>query len=143
LSDAENLKTFGKCNNINGHGHNYSVEVRVRGPCDYKTGMVMNLVDLKAIIEQCIMIPLDHKNLDKDVPYFKDVPSTTENLAVFIFNSLKKALPKPDLLYEVKLYETDKNIVIYRGRTKNLHSNGFSRRASENICTIMSSDSDS
>lgn len=58
---------------------------------------------------------LDHKNIDKDVPYFKDVVSTTENVAIYIFNELKKLMPKPDLLYEVKIHETDKNIVIYRG----------------------------
>ena len=58
---------------------------------------------------------LDHKNLDKDVPYFKDRVSTTENVAIFIWESLKQALPEPSLLYEVKVYETDKNIVYYRG----------------------------
>lgn len=102
----------------------------------------MNLVDLKAVIEKCIMKPLDHKNLDKDVEYFKKVASTTENLAVFIYDSLKKSLPKPDLLYQVKLDETDKNSVIYRGKVKHLYSNGL-RRRSENICTNLSSDSDS
>lgn len=142
LSDEENREVYGKCNNENGHGHNYTVEVRIRGHVEPKTGMVMNLVDLKAIIERCIMKPLDHKNLDKDVPYFKLVPSTTENLAVFIFDSLKKALPKADLLYEVKICETDKNIVVYRGKTKHIYSNGF-RRSPENICSNLSSDSDS
>lgn len=142
LSDEENLEVYGKCNNVNGHGHNYTVEVRIRGHVDTKTGMVMNLVDLKAIIERCIMKPLDHKNIDVDVPYFKNIPSTTENLAVFIYDSLKKALPKPELLYEVKLYETDKNSVVYRGKTKNYFSNGL-RRSPENICSNLTSDSDS
>ncbi|KAG5674404.1 hypothetical protein PVAND_004378 [Polypedilum vanderplanki] len=142
LSDEENREVFGKCNNENGHGHNYTVEIKIRGHVDAKTGMVMNLVDLKALIEKCIMKPLDHKNLDKDVEYFKTVPSTTENLAVFIFDSLKKALLKPELLYEVKIYETDKNSVIYRGKVKNIYSNGM-RRVSANICANMSSDSDS
>ncbi|KAI2658812.1 6-pyruvoyl tetrahydrobiopterin synthase [Labeo rohita] len=101
LSDEENKRIFGKCNNPNGHGHNY-------------TGMVMNLTDLKEYIEEAIMKPLDHKNLDLDVPYFADVVSTTENLAVFIWDSMVKLLP-PDSLYEIKIYETDKNIVVYRG----------------------------
>ncbi|KAG5262662.1 hypothetical protein AALO_G00277460 [Alosa alosa] len=114
LSDEENKKVFGKCNNPHGHGHNYKVEVTVRGKIDRRTGMVMNLTDLKQYIEEAIMIPLDHKNLDKDVPYFADVVSTTENLAVFIWDSLTKLLP-PNLLYEIKVYETDKNIVVYRG----------------------------
>lgn len=61
------------------------------------------------------MEPLDHKNLDMDVPYFKNYTSTTENVAIFIWQGLKKALDKPDLLYKIKLYETDKNIVVYKG----------------------------
>ncbi|KAM6951470.1 6-pyruvoyl tetrahydrobiopterin synthase [Aplochiton taeniatus] len=114
LSDEENKKVFGKCNNPNGHGHNYKVEVTVHGKIDRHTGMVMNLTDLKQYIEEVIMIPLDHKNLDKDVPYFADVVSTTENLAVYIWDNMAKLLP-PGLLYEVKIHETDKNIVVYRG----------------------------
>lgn len=74
----------------------------------------MNLTDLKECIEEAIMKPLDHKNLDLDVPYFADVVSTTENLAVFIWESMVKLLP-PDSLHEIKIYETDKNIVVYRG----------------------------
>ncbi|XP_073684330.1 6-pyruvoyl tetrahydrobiopterin synthase [Garra rufa] len=114
LSDEENKRIFGKCNNPNGHGHNYTVEVTVRGKIDRNTGMVMNLTDLKEYIEEAIMKPLDHKNLDLDVPYFADVVSTTENLAVFIWDSMVKLL-SPDSLYEIKIYETDKNIVVYRG----------------------------
>ncbi|XP_016403093.1 6-pyruvoyl tetrahydrobiopterin synthase, partial [Sinocyclocheilus rhinocerous] len=114
LSDEENKRIFGKCNNPNGHGHNYTVEVTVRGKIDRSTGMVMNLTDLKEYIEEAIMKPLDHKNLDLDVPYFADVVSTTENLSVFIWDSMVKLLP-PDSLYEIKIYETDKNIVVYRG----------------------------
>ncbi|KTG39127.1 hypothetical protein cypCar_00014086 [Cyprinus carpio] len=114
LSDEENKRIFGKCNNPNGHGHNYTVEVTVRGKIDRNTGMVMNLTDLKECIEEAIMKPLDHKNLDLDVPYFADVVSTTENLAVFIWESMVKLLP-PDSLHEIKIYETDKNIVVYRG----------------------------
>lgn len=114
LSDEENKQVYGKCNNPNGHGHNYKVEVVVRGKIDPKTGMVMNLTDLKKCIEEVIMIPLDHKNLDKDVPYFASVVSTTENVAVYIWDNMVKVLP-PGLLYEIKIHETDKNVVIYRG----------------------------
>ncbi|XP_036428827.1 6-pyruvoyl tetrahydrobiopterin synthase isoform X2 [Colossoma macropomum] len=114
LSDEENKRIFGKCNNPNGHGHNYKVEVTVRGKIDQDTGMVMNLTDLKQYIEEAIMKPLDHKNLDLDVPYFANVVSTTENLAVYIWDSIVKLLP-PNMLYEIKVHETDKNIVIYRG----------------------------
>ncbi|XP_004569724.1 6-pyruvoyl tetrahydrobiopterin synthase [Maylandia zebra] len=114
LSDEENKEVYGKCNNPNGHGHNYKVEVTVRGKIDAKTGMVMNLTDLKKCIEEVIMIPLDHKNLDKDVPYFTTVVSTTENVAVYIWDNMVKVLP-PGLLYEIKIHETDKNVVVYRG----------------------------
>ncbi|XP_066560809.1 6-pyruvoyl tetrahydrobiopterin synthase [Amia ocellicauda] len=114
LSNEENKIIFGKCNNPNGHGHNYKAEITVRGKIDPVTGMVMNLCDLKQHIEDAIMKPLDHKNLDKDVPYFADVVSTTENVAVFIWDSLVKLLP-PDMLFEVKIHETEKNIVVYRG----------------------------
>ncbi|XP_024243650.2 6-pyruvoyl tetrahydrobiopterin synthase isoform X1 [Oncorhynchus tshawytscha] len=114
LSDEVNKRIFGKCNNPNGHGHNYKVEVTVRGKIDRHTGMVMNITDLKQHIEEVIMIPLDHKNLDKDVPYFANVVSTTENVAVYIWDNMVKQLPA-NLLYEVKIHETDKNIVVYRG----------------------------
>ncbi|XP_032393991.1 6-pyruvoyl tetrahydrobiopterin synthase [Etheostoma spectabile] len=114
LSDEENKRVYGKCNNPNGHGHNYKVEVTVRGKIDSLTGMVMNLTDLKRCIEEVIMVPLDHKNLDKDVPYFANVVSTTENVAVYIWDNMVKVLPS-NLLYEIKIHETDNNIVIYRG----------------------------
>nr|XP_006111334.1 6-pyruvoyl tetrahydrobiopterin synthase-like [Pelodiscus sinensis] len=114
LSDEENLKLFGKCNNPNGHGHNYKVVVTVRGEIDPTSGMVINLTDLKAYMQEAIMEPLDHKNLDKDVPYFADVVSTTENVAVYIWENLQKRLPA-GALYKVKVYETDQNIVVYKG----------------------------
>ncbi|CAL8303468.1 unnamed protein product [Lota lota] len=114
LSDEENQRIFGKCNNPNGHGHNYRAEVTVRGKINRVNGMVINLTDLKQCIEEVIMVPLDHKNLDKDVPYFANVVSTTENLAAYIWDGLVKILPVGEL-YEVKIYETDKNIVVYRG----------------------------
>lgn len=94
------------------------MEVTVCGPVDPVTGMVMNLSDLKLFMKKVLMDQLDHKNLDKDVPYFKNTVSTTENVAIYIFNELKRIMPNSDLLYEVKIYETDKNIVIYRGEQK-------------------------
>ena len=115
FSSEDNKTIFGKCNNPNGHGHNYVVEVTVKGPVDHDTGMVMNLTDVKKIINESVMKPLDHKNLDKDVPYFKNVVSTTENVAIFIFNSIRSELPNQVSLYEIKVWETEKNIVVYRG----------------------------
>ncbi|CAH8505785.1 unnamed protein product [Heterobilharzia americana] len=99
-----------------GHGHNYKLEITIRGPIDRNTGMVMNLGDLKSIIQKNVLNFLDHKNIDEDVEYFKKnhIVSTTENLAVFIWSQLANAIPNK-LLYKIKLWETEKNIVTYKG----------------------------
>ncbi|XP_072050729.1 6-pyruvoyl tetrahydrobiopterin synthase-like [Amphiura filiformis] len=115
LSDEENKKIYGKCNNPNGHGHNYTVTVTLKGKVDPVTGMVINITDLKEYMKKAIMDTLDHKNIDLDVPYFKDIVSTTENVATYIWDQMTQLLPDPSLLYEVKIHETDKNIVFYRG----------------------------
>ncbi|CAG8514321.1 13988_t:CDS:2 [Ambispora leptoticha] len=115
LSVEENRKVYGKCNSVHGHGHNYRVEAIIKGEIDKRTGMVFNLVDLKACMQVSIMDVLDHKNLDLDVPYFKKRPSTTENLAVFIWRNLKKNLPHDVTLYKVKVHETDHNVAVFRG----------------------------
>eukprot|EP01134_Creolimax_fragrantissima_P000056 CFRG0056T1 len=115
LSEQKNAEIFGKCNNPNGHGHNYKVEVVVRGKVDSDTGMVINITDLKEYMKYAIHDTMDHKNLDKDVPYFKDVVSTTENIAICIYNNLLEYIPN-NMLYKVKVYETDKNVVTYRGK---------------------------
>jgi len=115
LSEEDNNKIYGKCNNKNGHGHNYMLEVIVKGKIDPITGMVLNLVELKQYIKEAVLDQLDHKNMNEDVPEFKDRPPTTENVAVFIWESLLRTnLPK-SMLYEIKLCETEKNVVIYRG----------------------------
>lgn len=75
LSDEVNQQIYGKCNNPNGHGHNYTVEITLRGPVDPQTGMVMNISDLKDHMDHTIMKNLDHKNLDKDVAFFKNTVS--------------------------------------------------------------------
>ena len=78
------------------------------------SGMVINLVDLKKYMDDAIMSSLDHKHIDKDVPYFKDVVSTVENITVYIWNQMAGKLDE-GLLYEVKVHETDKNMAYYRG----------------------------
>ncbi|KAJ8913701.1 hypothetical protein NQ315_007418 [Exocentrus adspersus] len=115
LSDEENKNVFGKCNHVNGHGHNYIVKVTLFGEIHPKTGMIMNMTELKKFMEEAIMKPMDHKNLDKDVEYFVTRPSTTENLTVFIWRQMKRVMHQPELLYEVEVYETENNIVKYRG----------------------------
>uniref|UniRef100_A0A8C8SAG4 6-pyruvoyl tetrahydrobiopterin synthase n=1 Tax=Pelusios castaneus TaxID=367368 RepID=A0A8C8SAG4_9SAUR len=108
LSDAENKKLFGKCNHS--HGHNYKGE-----GINPTSGMFMNIFTLQEYMKETIMEPLDHKNLDQDVAYFADVVSTAENLAVYIWDSLQKCLPE-GCLYKVKVYESDKNFVVYKGK---------------------------
>ena len=78
------------------------------------SGMVINLVDLKKYMDDAIMSSLDHKHIDKDVPYFKDVVSTVENITVYIWDQMAAKLDD-GLLYEVKVQETDKNMAYYRG----------------------------
>lgn len=122
LTPDENLIVFGKCNNPNGHGHNYKVEVTILGPVDPITGMVMNIADLKLLINETIMLNLDHKNIDEDVEYFREnkLTSTAENICIFIWTMLSNKLPDQTKLYSIKLHETEKNIVTYRGETRHL-----------------------
>jgi len=114
LSAEENKRIFGKCNNPNGHGHNFIVSVTVAGEIDARTGMVYNLRDLKAIMSEVIEQGLDHKNLNLDVPALAGVIPTAENLAAAIWGMLSARLPA-GLLHEVKLVETENNFVSYRG----------------------------
>lgn len=114
LSDAENQKFFGKCNNPHGHGHNYELEVIVQGEIDPKTGVVINLTDLKQIIDDSVIHKMDHKNLNLDVTEFKNLNPTAENIAAVIWKLLEAKLPK-GMLHEVRLRETENNIAIFRG----------------------------
>lgn len=75
----------------------------------------MNMTELKKCMEIAIMKPMDHKNLDKDVEYFFTRPSTTENLTVYIWEQMKKVMTNPHLLHEIEVYETENNIVKYKG----------------------------
>ncbi|XP_026836012.1 6-pyruvoyl tetrahydrobiopterin synthase isoform X2 [Drosophila erecta] len=105
--------------------------------------MVVNISELKEAIETVIMKRLDHKNLDKDVEYFANTPSTTENLAVYIWDNIRLQLKKPELLYEVKIHETPKNIISYRGPyLLNGIYNPINKRITHDSCTNISSDSD-
>ncbi|HEX5034199.1 MAG TPA: 6-carboxytetrahydropterin synthase [bacterium] len=114
-SAAKNRQLFGKCNSPNGHGHNYKAEVTVTGEVNPETGMVISLTVLKEIIEDTVVRQLDHRNLNLDVPHFKKANPTAENIAIEIWRMISKRLPK-SLSLEIKLFETDKNVVIYRGK---------------------------
>jgi 6-pyruvoyltetrahydropterin/6-carboxytetrahydropterin synthase len=114
LSDAENQRIFGKCNQPNGHGHNYVLEVVVRGEVDAKTGMVINLTDLKRTIADTIEAEMDHRHLNLDCPSLKGINPTTENLVVVFWKLLSARLPS-GMLHELRLHETENNVAIYRG----------------------------
>lgn len=114
LSDEENKEIFGKCNNPNGHGHNYTLEVIVAGEIDPKTGYVIDLKELKTIILENVVKKVDHKHLNHDVDFLAGVNPTTENFVVCIWNQLVNKLPLGKL-YSIKLYETENNYIEYKG----------------------------
>ncbi len=113
-SDEKNREVFGKCSNPNYHGHNYELEVGITGEVDPATGFVINLDILKKVILEEVEEPFDHKNLNIEVPEFKDLNPTVENIAIVIWNKLRSKLDnKYDI--SVKLYETPRNFVVYNG----------------------------
>lgn len=114
LSSEENRRIFGKSNNPHGHGHNYTLEVTVAGEIDPNTGMVMDLKELKKLLESEVLRLLDHRFLNKEVPAFSKTIPTTENIAVEVWKLLS---PKLTLgrLHQVRLYETPDLYVDYFG----------------------------
>jgi 6-pyruvoyltetrahydropterin/6-carboxytetrahydropterin synthase len=113
-SDEKNEKIFGKCNNENYHGHNYDLIVKVTGPVDPDTGYVIDLKILNEIIRQHVIEKYDHKNLYLDVPDFKDINPSAENISINIWHILRIQLD-PDLKLVVQLFETERNFVEYSG----------------------------
>jgi len=110
LSDADNARIYGKCNNPNYHGHNYELTVRVYGAVDPVIGYVMDLGELSSIVKKQVLDRLDHKNLNLDVPEFKNVNPTAENIAIVVHGLLRPHLPA-HLDVHVILAETPRNIV--------------------------------
>lgn len=106
LSETENREIFGEESHPNGHGHNYILEVSVEGEVDPVTGMVMNLKELKDILEKEIVEPMDHRFLNREVPPFDKVVPTTANLAREIWRRLENQFPARLALARVRLYET-------------------------------------
>jgi 6-pyruvoyltetrahydropterin/6-carboxytetrahydropterin synthase len=105
LSEEENRRVFGKCNNPHGHGHNYTLEVTVAGEPNPVTGMVLDLKDLKEILEREIMQRMDHRHLNYEVPELRDLIPTCENIALVIWNLLEPKI-KQGHLHRVRLYES-------------------------------------
>lgn len=114
FSPDENRRVFGKCNNPHGHGHNYTLEVTVAGDIDPATGMVLNIKDLKRLLETEVLEAMDHKFLNMEVPVFSALIPTTENIAVEIWNRLQPKLTFGKL-HRVRLYETPDLYVDYYG----------------------------
>jgi len=113
--DAEwNRRTYGKCDNPGGHGHNYALEVSVRGRIDPETGMVIDLKRLKDIMRERVIDRVDHTNLNEDVDFLAGVIPTAENLARAFWQQLAGAVTNGQL-DEVLLEETERNSVRYRG----------------------------
>ena len=114
-NDAKNKEVFGKCANENYHGHNYELIVSLTGEINQETGYVYDLGNLKNIIKAEVEEYLDHKNLNLEVPEFKETNPTAENIVIFIYNKLKFVL-EDRLDLEVTLYETPRNFVSYSGK---------------------------
>ncbi|HAC23342.1 MAG TPA: 6-pyruvoyl tetrahydrobiopterin synthase [Cytophagales bacterium] len=110
--DEKNAQVFGKCANPNYHGHNYELIVTVVGQPDPSTGYVMDMKVLSDLVKEHVLVPFDHKNLNLDTAYFKNLNPTAENIAVVIWRILRQHI---DSQYElrVKLYETERNFVEY------------------------------
>jgi 6-pyruvoyltetrahydropterin/6-carboxytetrahydropterin synthase len=113
LTEEENSRVFGKCNNSYGHGHNYVVEIHVSGPVDPATGMIVNLTDLDKFVEREVIEPFDHKSLNEDIATFRAAVPTTENLCREIYQRLK-GFPLAKL-ERVRIEETSNNAFEYAG----------------------------
>ena len=114
LSDQENTALFGKCNNPNWHGHNYVLDVTVRGPIDGRTGYVMDLARLRDLVKREVIDEIDHRNLNVDVPFMQGVIPTTENIVVAMWRVLEPAIA-PATLARLVLWETENNSASYTG----------------------------
>jgi len=114
--DAEtNKKIFGLCNNENFHGHNYEITVKVTGEIDQKTGMLIDTTELKKIIKEQVEDAWDHQNMNIDVPEFKNLNPTAENMAIIAWQKIRKHIPLPIEL-TIILHETERNFVEYSGK---------------------------
>ncbi len=114
FSDEENDATFGKCNNPNWHGHNYTLDVSVEGPVNEETGYVLDLARLREIVEREVVNFVDHRNLNLDVPFMSGVIPTSENIVVAFWMILEPAVA-PSKLKRLVLWETENNYVEYTG----------------------------
>ncbi len=111
-SDEKNERVYGKCNNFNYHGHNYELIVQVTGEIDAETGYVIDMKVLSDIIKQEVLDKFDHANLNLDTEEFASINPTAENIAIVIYNLLRKKIDQ-SLDLKIRLYETERNFVEY------------------------------
>jgi len=115
-SDEKNHEVFGKCANANWHGHNYELHVTVKGVPNHDTGYCMDMKILSDLIKEFVEEPLDHKNLNLDVPWMKGKRASTEILIIEIWNQLEKPIQEYNCaLHKLRLYETENNYADYFG----------------------------
>jgi len=115
-SEEKNVEVFGKCSNKNWHGHNFTIYVTVKGVPNPDTGFVINLKGLSDIIKSEVIEPLDHKNLNLDVPFLTGLLASTENVVIKIWEQIEKPiLSAGGVLAKIKLVETENNYVEYFG----------------------------
>lgn len=114
FSDAENDATFGKCNNPNWHGHNYTLDVSIEGSMDDATGYVIDLGKLRDIVEREVVGLVDHRNFNLDVDFMRGIIPTSENIVVAFWKILEPAVA-PAKLKRLQLWETENNYVEYSG----------------------------
>lgn len=115
LSEDENFRLFGKCSYPNGHGHNYKLEVTIKGEPNPETGMVLNLTELDGIIKTKVVELLDHRFLNKDIKHFSKTIPTTENITLFIWDLIVDSFDNCSL-HRVRLFETEDLYSEYYGK---------------------------
>jgi 6-pyruvoyltetrahydropterin/6-carboxytetrahydropterin synthase len=119
FSDEQNCDVYDICNNFYGHGHNYDLEVTLTGIVDKETGYLFDLKILKKLLEEEILSKVDHKHLNFDVDMFKDTVPTAEVIAVVFWDKIERKLSTLNLkgveLYEVRVFESERNFVVYHG----------------------------
>jgi len=116
-SDEQNLKVFGKCSNPNWHGHNYTLLVTVKGELSKETGFVANLKELSRIINEKVILPLDHRNINLEVDFMKGKLASTENLAIAIWQELEGEIAGLGAaLHCIRVEETENNMAEYFGK---------------------------
>ena len=113
FTEKKNKEIFGKCNNPNGHGHDYSLELTLGGEVDELTGMIIDIVKLDEIVGEVIE-ELDHKRLDIEIEYFTSIRASGENIAKYLWDKIVVLIPKPAYLYHVRLWETSENFFDYK-----------------------------